>query len=80
LFDDDRDRRTSANDVDRRFEVPDEDSPADGVRKISEIITSTDGEPNHIVFTYDEQGRVQEYSSANDVDRRFSVSTGVIGG
>jgi hypothetical protein len=27
-------------------EVPDEDSPADGVRKISEIITSTDGEPN----------------------------------
>ena len=48
-------------------EVPDEDSPADGVRKISEIITSTDGEPNHIVFTYDEQGRVQEYSLYKEI-------------
>jgi len=47
--------------------VPDEDSPADGVRKISEIITSTDGEPNHIVFTYDEQGRVQEYSLYKEI-------------
>ena len=48
-------------------EVPDEDSPADGVRKISEIITSTDGEPNHIVFTYDEQGRVQECSLYKEI-------------
>ena len=47
--------------------MPDEDSPADGVRKISEIITSTDGEPNHIVFTYDEQGRVQEYSLYKEI-------------
>lgn len=56
-------------------EVPDEDSPADGVRKISEIITSTDGEPNHIVFTYDEQGRVQEYSLYKEISGQKKQNT-----
>lgn len=56
-------------------EAPDEDSPADGVRKISEIITSTDGEPNHIVFTYDEQGRVQEYSLYKEISGQKKQNT-----
>lgn len=64
-------------------EVPDEDSPADGVRKISEIITSTDGEPNVTTLTYSEDRIVKKTQAYNDSyttgTTTYSLSEGRIG-